>query len=63
VADFTPLIYSLREENDEKMLFLLKNGAKLGDVKKDEIKAWISSNSEMSEEKIEQRLASASLLY
>ena len=52
VADFTPLVYSLRYGSNEVTQLLLKHGAKLGKANKNRIENWIMRDHDINEEKL-----------
>jgi len=56
VADFTPLVYSLRYGSNEVTQLLLKHGAKLGKADKNRIKNWVMKNNDINEEKIAKQI-------
>jgi hypothetical protein len=57
VADFTPLVYSLRYSSDEVTQLLLKHGAKLEKADKSRIKNWVMKNNDINEEKIAKKIS------
>ena len=52
VADFTPLVYSLRYGSNEVTQLLLKHGAKLGKTDKSRIKNWGIKNQNINKKQI-----------
>ncbi len=57
VADFTPLVYSLRYGSNEVTELLLKHGAKLGKADKNRIKNWAMKNNEINKEKLAKQIS------
>jgi hypothetical protein len=56
VADFTPLVYSLRYSSNEVTQLLLKHDAKLGKANRNRIKSWAMKNNEINKEKIAKQI-------
>ena len=57
VADFTPLVYSLRCGSDQVTQLLLKHGAKHGKANRNRIKSWVMKNNDINEGEIAKQIS------